>query len=308
MARKKSEVIEHEDHTQLENGDAITALQLSAANHHQIISDEYGDSLPYDRERAVREAQIHMGNAAEAMLHAGRKLIEIKENEDFGTFTSIVTERLGMSERTARQMMQATVKYSALTSKRQTSAVLALGRSKMIELMVLDDEPLAALAEGGTVANLTLDDVDRMSVRELRAALRESRDNEEARGRILEEKNKKLDDLAAKLSAKQKATKTIPPDQIAKQILDEITLRAFTAESTIRGDLSASIEAMQQHQLAHGGDASAIIAGALLQIERAVLHLRERFEIDDAPTVDDRPEGLEIWGEPAETVDGSNTH
>lgn len=56
--------------------------------------------------------------------------------------------------------------------------------------MVLDNEELDELADGGTVVNLTLDDVDRMSVRELRQALREARETNAAQQRVLADKTK----------------------------------------------------------------------------------------------------------------------
>lgn len=61
--------------------------------------------------------------------------------------------------------------------------------------MTEDDENLAELADGGTVAGLTLDDVDRMSVRELRQALREARETNAAQQRVLADKNEKIDSL-----------------------------------------------------------------------------------------------------------------
>lgn len=57
--------------------------------------------------------------------------------------------------------------------------------------MVLDDEELDALADGGTVAGATLDDIDRMTSRELKAALREARETNAAQQRVLADKNEK---------------------------------------------------------------------------------------------------------------------
>ena len=57
--------------------------------------------------------------------------------------------------------------------------------------MLEDDEELAQLADGGTVAGLTLDDVDRMSVRELCQSLREARETNAAQQRVLADKKRK---------------------------------------------------------------------------------------------------------------------
>ncbi len=57
--------------------------------------------------------------------------------------------------------------------------------------MVLDDEELDALADGGTVAGATLDDIDRMTSRELKAALREARETNAAQQQVLAGKDEK---------------------------------------------------------------------------------------------------------------------
>ncbi|HGF8677614.1 TPA: DUF3102 domain-containing protein, partial [Salmonella enterica subsp. enterica] len=153
------------------------SVELNEISQHRIaIMEQFGEGLPYDRERIVHETKFYMAQSAEAMLEVGKRLVILKESEGHGNFTSIVTDQLGLAERTARLIMQAALRYTspALESKRQTFAVL--DKSKLFELMTEDDESLVELAEGGTVAGLTLDDIDRMSVRELRKALRESKE------------------------------------------------------------------------------------------------------------------------------------
>ena len=61
-------------------------------------------------------------------------------------------------------------------------------KSKLIELLVLDDDQVAELNDGGTVAGITLDDVAAMSVSDLRKALREARADAEANDKLLAEK------------------------------------------------------------------------------------------------------------------------
>jgi hypothetical protein len=95
-------------------------------------------------------------------------------------------------------MMQASAKYMTPALQDKLPKLLALPQTKLFELMVEDDDELAALGEGGTVAGLTLDDIDRMSVRELRAALREKDADLEAKDELLAEKNRKLDSLTKK--------------------------------------------------------------------------------------------------------------
>lgn len=160
------------------------------------IAERYGDGVAYDRERVVAEARFLMAQSAEAMLEAGKRLIQIKENEPHGEFTEIVTDRLGLGLRSAQAMMQAAVKYLSpkLAAKAQTFALL--GKAKLFDLMVESDEDLEQLAQGGSVAGHTLSDIEAMSARELKAALAKARHDIEAKDKLLDTKNKKIDALS----------------------------------------------------------------------------------------------------------------
>jgi transcriptional regulator with XRE-family HTH domain len=172
------------------------------AEHQQAIMDKYGEGLPYERERIVHEARFYMAQSAEAMLEAGKRLIILKENEPHGTFMKIVQEQLGLEYRIARKMAQAALKYLSPTLESKVNTFSGLGRSKLYELMLEDDEDLAELAEGGTIAGLTLDEVDRMSVRELRAALRKDETALKRSQQLVAEKEKQLQQLSQQLAGK----------------------------------------------------------------------------------------------------------
>jgi hypothetical protein len=192
------------------NGAAVqqgTVALAETSRNLAKVAELMGYDLPYSQERIVQEARFYMGQSAEAMLEAGKRLVLLKENESHGEFIQIVEERLGIPARTAQQMMQAAVKYlanPALTAKAQTFALL--GKSKLFELMTLDDDSLNELAEGGTIADLKLDDIDRMSVRELKAALREIKETAEATDKVMAAKNKKIDQLTTALERKKSTT------------------------------------------------------------------------------------------------------
>lgn len=186
--------------TDLVAQDAAKADILSG--HLVEIDATYGDGLPYDRDRLVNETRFLMAQSAEAMLEAGKRLIILKEHEPHGEFTEIVEERLGLGVRTVQMMMNASAKFMspALVSKTKTFSLL--GKSKLYELMMEPESDLEALAEGGSVKGMKLDEIDCMTARELRARLREQADKLEVKDRQLEAKDKKINDLDAELSAK----------------------------------------------------------------------------------------------------------
>lgn len=200
------------------------------------IQKIYGDNLPYDRTRITNETKFYMSQSAEAMLEAGKRLVLLKEHEEHGNFIKILDQELGLPPRTAQAMMQASVKFLKLEdSKRQTFA--DLGRSKLFALMSQDDEKLEALAEGGTVAGLTLNEVDKMSVRELKKALKEAKEDQDAVRKISSDKDKKINELAEKLEkAEAKKKKEVEKIKLEESETDrliksyKITLADITAE------------------------------------------------------------------------------
>ncbi|MBB0605332.1 DUF3102 domain-containing protein [Escherichia coli] len=262
------------------------------AQHRVEIMQQFGDGLPYERDRIVHEARFYMAQSAEAMLEAGKRLIILKENEPHGDFINIVESELSMSKRTAQVMMQASIKYLSpqLESKAQTFALL--GKAKLFELMTEDDENLAELADGGTVAGLTLDDVDRMSVRELRQALREARETNAAQQRVLADKNEKIDSLSTRLEKKSRIQPP-EPDEEVKKLRAEVTALAVEAESAIAVRLSGAFETLCAYCAEHMIDTPRdFMAGLVCQIERSIHALRETFDLDATPSGNDVPAWL----------------
>lgn len=173
------------------------------------IDATYGDGLPYDRNRIIHEAEFYLQQSAGAMLEAGRRLIVLKEHEAYGSFLEAL-DQLALAPRAAQKMMQAAVKFSG--SKAPLTA--HLGKTKLLELISEDDEDLEALAEGGTLAGHTLDEIERMSAGELRKALRKEREkrqhDQETHEQLLASKNRKVDELDRKLRESRKRTRPWP--------------------------------------------------------------------------------------------------
>lgn len=271
------------------------------AQHRVEIMQQFGDGLPYERDRIVHEARFYMAQSAEAMLEAGKRLIIMKENEPHGDFINIVESELSMSKRTAQVMMQASIKYLSpqLESKAQTFALL--GKAKLFELMTEDDENLAELADGGTVAGLTLDDVDRMSVRELRQALREARETNAAQQRVLADKNEKIDSLSTRLEKKSRIQPP-EPDEEVKKLRAEVTALAVEAESAIAVRLSSAFETLCAYCAENMIDTPRdFMAGLVCQLESTARSLRSTFDLPDEPTGNAAPSWLT---EPTPQING----
>jgi hypothetical protein len=211
--------------------EVLDAKGKALAVHSQLASDvahAYGDGDPYERNRVIGQARVLMATSAEAMLELGKCLIQIKENEAHGDFTEIVVGRLGIPERTARRFMSAALKF--LAPGRKTATLAVLGKSKLFELMDESGEDLDALAEGGTVAGLELDEIQAMSARELRAALLDERKKTAAKDRVIAGKDSKLNKLAELEELRRNGT----PDEREQAQLAELRDVGLEAEQTLQ--------------------------------------------------------------------------
>ena len=291
MGRTKSQPVELVEEASLSDG---LNVSLNAMTEHRLeIMQQFGDGLPYERDRIVHETRFYMAQSAEAMLEAGKRLVILKENEPHGDFINILENDLGLEPRVARRMMQASVKFLGngdQNSKR--TALTVLGKTKLYELMVLDDEELDALADGGTVAGATLDDIDRMTSRELKAALREARETNAAQQRVLADKNEKIDSLSTKLEKKSRIQPP-KPDEEVKKLRAEVTALAVEAESAIAVRLSSAFETLCAYCAENMIDTPRdFMAGLVCQLESTARSLRSTFDLPDEPTGNAAPSWL----------------
>ena len=227
------------------------------------------------------EIRLYQRRTAECVLELGKRLLILKELEPHGGFEQRI-ELLGFHIRSAQRFMSAALKFS----KSDNLSLLAKNidsQSKLLELVTLDDSDLAQLADGQTVRGITLEDIDTMTASQLKAALKESQLNEKATAKVLSDKNTTIDKLSQKLHSSENRVATLPPDDIARQLRNELMTFAFEAEHAIMGKLAPAIEALIQHTELYGGDDSRYIHGLLREVEFKCAGLRQRFPQIDYP-------------------------
>lgn len=290
MGRTKSQPVELVEDAPLTDG---LSVSLNAMSEHRLeIMQQFGDGLPYERDRIVHETRFYMAQSAEAMLEAGKRLVILKENEPHGDFIDIVESQLSLSKRTAQVMMQASLKYLSPKLEPKAQALALLGKTKLFELMTEDDEDLVELADGGTIAGMSLDDIDRMTSRELKAALREARETNAAQQRVLADKNEKIDSLSTKLEKKSRIQPP-KPDEEVKKLRAEVTALAVEAESAIAVRLSSAFETLCAYCAENMIDTPRdFMAGLVCQLESTARSLRSTFDLPDEPTGNTAPSWL----------------
>ena len=289
MGRTKSQSVELVEDAPL-GGDLN--ISLNAMTEHRLeIMQQFRNGLPYERDRIVHEPRFYMAQSAEAMLEAGKRLVILKENEPHGDFIEIVESQLSLPKRTAQVMMQASLKYLSPKLESKAQALALLGETKLFELMTEDDD-LVELADGGTVAGMTLDDIDRMTSRELKAALREARETNSAQQRVLADKNEKIDALSTKLEKKSRIQPP-KPDEEVKKLRAEVTALSTEAESAITVRLFSAFETLcaycAENQIDTPKD---FMAGLVCELEYAARSLRSTFDLPDTPTGNAAPAWL----------------
>ena len=194
--------------------DIITASEAHLAQVHTNtvrVAEAYGYQGELTIGALEDRIRFYQRRTVEDILELGKCLLIMKEMCPHGEFNQRV-ELLGFNKRTAKKFMQATLKI-----KSEFNSLLKAvdTQTKLLELVTLDDDDLEALNNGESVADITLDDIERMSTTELKKALKEARADNNAKEELLAGKDRKINELDGKLTVRKQ------PDQF-KQVQIEV--------------------------------------------------------------------------------------
>lgn len=264
------------------NTDALQAQQNDASERTALVLQQFGDGLPFDPIRYEDKVRGHLSRSAEEMLAAGRALVVAKEHLPHGEWGGFLA-RLGLGETLALRMAQAAIKFSN-PAMSQDLIQAAGSKSKLFELLVLDDEQIQELSNGGSVAGLELDDISRMPVSELRKALRDARDERKAADQLLADKNTRLDKLQSDMSSLRRKIKAQQPDEVLAQLRAEFAAEIYALEQTIRTTIRQGVEQLRDARLETNEaemDHDTYLAGQLKLIRQALVDVAEEFALSD---------------------------
>lgn len=246
---------------QLEQNKRVTALA-------QQLSYQ-GSTDPAVLENSARDAIKRIGMG---IFELGAYLLLLKESCERGHFLPAL-ERLGISAAAGQRYMQVTRRFSNAATSRHLEGV---GMSKLVELLPLDDEQLDDLTELGQTGELALDDVATMSVKQLRAAVREAKAEKEADAALLEKKNARID----KLERDVRRINKLPADDQLALLKKEATVLATEAETAVLGGLRQALIALANHGEARG-EHHVFMAGLVGQVQAQLDAVREEFNLPD---------------------------
>ena len=271
----------------------VTSNQNVQAARSVMVMEQWGNGEVYNEDVWVERGRQAVHKTLEGMFELGRALIILKEHTEYGRFEKIVKEQFGIGRNETYRLMAATQRFATPQMQKAAPKLMDLGKSKLLELLVEEDVTLVGLAEGEEVNGMTLDDVDRMTVRELRIALRENREQMQAKDKVLGDKNAKIDELAEKLEKAKKKGSLKEPDPA--DVGNELHMAVGAKEVAIRSHIVQLGEYFTQlaaHEQAHGISHQAKMTGIINQIIMDCQHLRDQYGLPETIPEDDMPEWL----------------
>lgn len=236
------------------------------------------------------EIRFYQRRTVEACLELGKRLILLKEMTPHGEFKQR-TEMLNINERAARRFMSAALKFSKTDNLTVLKA--AGNQSKLLELLVLDDEEIAELSNGGSVSDINLDDIDRMTASELRKKLREAKSSLEAKEQIIHSKDRRNNELLeenSKLKSPVAIKKRAENEQqvLSKKALQELDAACHTMHNDVvrfTNNINSLLDAINEHGLYDIQDKleSSVVA-AFQQIAQTSVELGIQIDFENMVT------------------------
>lgn len=208
----------------------VATLNDAERERRQQLEDQFADGLPWHPAHYEAEIRRELRAGCEAFLRAGRLLLVARECAAHGDWLEML-DRLGIEARQSQRMIEAARRVAGVANASTSTHLLAAvkNQSKLIELLSLPEDQFAELAETGATGDLSTDEVAKMGVRELRAAVRDLRADAEAKDSVLRDKEERI----SKLDVQLQRARELPADeravrrgQLRQQILGEIDAAA----------------------------------------------------------------------------------
>jgi hypothetical protein len=225
-ATKPLEVNEELIRSDLTRIDQIPAMQARIDQNAIALAKDLAYDGALTVESLEEEIKFYQRRSVEAVLEMGKRLLLLKEVAGHGGFVTRI-ESLGIGERMAQRFMASTLKFSKASST--TLLTLPnLNQGKLLELLVLDDGEIEALNSGDEVRGIVLDDVDCMSVSELRRALRLAKADQDvklaAKDKLLADKSRRITELVEDKNRREGLTELERHQQLEHDLTDATLL------------------------------------------------------------------------------------
>jgi len=198
-----------------------TSTEAVATNKMQadieMIERLYGDGMPYELDRIENETKFYLAQTAQSLFEAGKRFLRIKAHEKHGDYYAAL-ERIGVPPTTAEYAMAVVKKFGSNPHAR--GDLEDLGASKLRMLTVFEEKDISEYVNGGSLGSIPHDDVEAMTTRELREAIREERKKSERASGVFEKKLQQKNDQITKLEMENANRQPPTKEQLAGVELD----------------------------------------------------------------------------------------
>lgn len=233
----------------------------------------------------VNSAKDAIRRIGMGVFELGAYLLLLKESCQHGDFV-LTLEEVGINHHSAKKYMAMTRRFA----NGSTSTHLEkLGFSKMAELLPLDDEQVDELVDEGQTGELSLDDVARMSVKQLRAAVRKER----AEAAKQKSQVERLTAVNTELHEEARMVKRLPANEAMAKTKKEAVELQNEALGLVRGGLRQAL--LKLNEMGSGASHTAFMASLLGTVYVELDALRDEFGLPLA-ALDSTPE-WERWAQ-----------
>ena len=267
--------------------------ELAISSHSQKIG-MLAAQLGYEGSLALGaledEIRFYQQRTVESCMEIGKRLLLVKEQTPHGEFNKRI-EILNFTPRMAQKFMSAVLKFS----KTNSSSLLqkAGNQTKLLELVMLDDDEIELINEGGSIGDVNLDSIETMSVRELKKALRDAKSDIEAKEQVIKTKDQKTNELLEentklKSPAQIKKRAETEQQQLTKKALEELDSACATMHNDVvrfKNNINSILDAINEHGLYDIQDKleSSVVA-AFQQIAQTSVELGIQIDFENMVT------------------------
>ncbi len=182
----------------------------------------------------------------------------------------------------------------------ETSQRLGLGYREMRKLRQLPDEARTEIVEADYSETADKEDLlekiedltsQHAKVKaELESKLKRKSEDYEAQAKLLDNKNKRIDQLDADLVQKAKLIDTMDPDTKGGELRKQTMPIIYNVRAILISQVQACFRSLTEHSEQSGIDHTQFMAGALLEIDIAIADLRHEFSLPSVLNDDPTPE------------------
>ncbi|HDR1157493.1 TPA: hypothetical protein QB234_002233 [Pasteurella multocida] len=186
----------------------------------------------------------------------------------------------------------------------ETSQRLGLGYREMRKLRQLPEDARSEIVDAdyseATDKEDLIEKIEELTVKHakekasLEAQLKTAKDNYTAQARVLDNKNKRIDQLDAELEKKKQYINTLTPDEKGGVLRKETSQLVYGSEAILRGQVWKAFETLDAHSQESGIDHKQFMVGTLAEIELVINELRTAFNLPQMADGSNMPE----WDRP----------